>query len=345
LIGGRTSLLLPARTQGGERLFLPADWSYLPLREFGSRAKAADLAAVPVPGADAGSLRSETLAILGFITFIEHFRQGHVAHLDAGIRLSRILHVFCLGYDVYSDAAVEKCLLALWNMLAAGEFSKTLQVNEREGRRLLFVYQDVLAEYSSGSFGNTTMAKYMVLLLKQSLTVDFRLAAFKDDRFVDMCTFTASQIPHTRHFLEPSEKNRELLDVYFIALLSGRLTSEKNEFLYKIAVHHTCAFLFGDLPGKCGWVIDATQSIGGADEAKHAVEQRAGAVRQLLLAAHDELYRDVAFYQYTAAGVPSVAKDLPESRRAVLATLARSDGAAERMVRQRHPTLDLSLGM
>ena len=147
LIGGRTSLLLPARTQGGERLFLPADWSYLPLREFGSRAKAADLAAVPVPGADAGSLRSETLAILGFITFIEHFRQGHVAHLDAGIRLSRILHVFCLGYDVYSDAAVEKCLLALWNMLAAGEFSKTLQVNEREGRRLLFVYQDVLAEY------------------------------------------------------------------------------------------------------------------------------------------------------------------------------------------------------
>ena len=151
------------------------------------------------------------------------------------------------------------------------------------------------------------MAKYMVLLLKQSLTVDFRLAAFKDDRFVDMCTFTASQIPHTRHFLEPSEKNRELLDVYFIALLSGRLTSEKNEFLYKIAVHHTCAFLFGDLPGRCGWVIDATQSIGGADEAKHAVEQRAGAVRQLLLAAHDELYRDVAFYQYTAAGVPSCA--------------------------------------
>jgi hypothetical protein len=45
--GGRTSLLLPARTQAPGRLFLAPDWAYLPLREFAARCQQADLAALP----------------------------------------------------------------------------------------------------------------------------------------------------------------------------------------------------------------------------------------------------------------------------------------------------------
>jgi hypothetical protein len=56
--------------------------------------------------------------------------------------------------------------------LKAGlKFSQTVQVNEPEGRRLLFVFQEVLAEYSAASFANPVMARYLLMLLKQSCKV------------------------------------------------------------------------------------------------------------------------------------------------------------------------------
>jgi hypothetical protein len=68
-----------------------------------------------------------------------------------------------------------------------------------------------------------------------------------------------------------------------------------------------------------------------------ATIQRAAGVRQVLLAADDELYRALAFHKQADGTDPWAA--LPSTRATALQTLAQTDVDVASMLRRRHPAL------
>jgi len=172
------------------------------------------------------------------------------------------------------------------------------------------------------SFGDDTLAKYLVLFLSQACPLQFRQTAFGSEDFVELCTVRASQVPLPA-YLSPLETDRRQIDLYFRALQSER--AAEGSLLYAVALHHVTAFLFCDFGGLS--TVAEYAHDGDVEAPKH----RQHLLRRLITATGDGLYFAVVTYHPTGCLAP-------EARLPQLVASA-VDAAAMGVLRQRHPSL------
>ena len=327
-VASNTSMFLPMRTQSTSTLYLPPDWMFNPLITSSLKRKGA--------GKKPHQLIHDVKHALGYIAFLESNNVHQLRHMPPSERLWKVLHVFNSGYQVYDNPGIRTFLSTIWTSLAPMPISTIVRHDSPEERKFLTLYQSLINEFTDSSFADPMLARFLVLPLKQSMVPDFRIAAFSDERFLELCTLSASQVPEITQYLQPYESNRQLLDLYFIALLGKKVRRGSNDLLYWIAVHHTSTFLFKR------WTDESTLNPENNAKVKQELEgletQRIIAFRQLVLAGTDELYRDVMFYKYAGHKLESEGmSSLSTHRWELLLELVTQHKLPREALAKRHP--------
>ena len=328
---GLESRLLPQRTiSPRRRLPISNHWLLEPL---------ADLHRIadkhPKQHDPAGAQRA-VLLVVGCFANVDARDLSAILTPDGSDRLRSLLFVFGLGRETYANTEVAKMLEALWLPSAS-----KAGLNPAGDTSFLRLYQNLIVEFVDMSYGDDTLAKYLLLPMRQRYPVDFRMEAFDNNKFLTLCKVGLAQAaPIMDEFLQPCETDGRLIQMYTIALLGRRVDAETNPVLYWTAVHHLAGFVFKDCGDATNMAPDPSAVL-DADGKATIVGHRRHIVAQLFLAASDTLYRHVVFYKYTKpfAPVPE-ALVLAPSRAELLRSVATTESPAVRAgATQRHPSL------
>lgn len=97
--------------------------------------------------------------------------------------------------------------------------------------KALKLVQDLLEEFVNMSFGDTTFAKFVVLIMQQAFPVDLRLEMYRNDRFLELCTVDTTGMGSggMHGFLHPRETHLECVELQAMALLGYGVSGLWNE--------------------------------------------------------------------------------------------------------------------
>ena len=67
------------------------------------------------------------------------------------------------------------------------------------------------------------MNQHVRFLKGKSCDVCAWFNSYTQDRYMELCTVGLTDVPDIRRFLEPAEPNRQMINVYFVALLGKKV--------------------------------------------------------------------------------------------------------------------------
>jgi hypothetical protein len=190
---GTTIGMLPARSATLDALPLLPTWFWEPV----SRA-CGELAASPLAATAVGLTRpsAEVLAglsrALNSAAVVESIHPELVAGMPLDVRVGCLLEVAELGHGVVSAKTIEPLLKALVGVCASATGRRRVMRWTRGdvGRGLAKFHRAVEDFTSVGYCANdegNMVARVLALTLQQDLPVEFRLEAFRNDRFLELC--------------------------------------------------------------------------------------------------------------------------------------------------------------
>ena len=327
---GLESRLLPQRTVSPRRrLPVSNHWLLEPLEDLHR------IADKHPKQHDPAEARRAVQLVVGCFANIDARGLSAILTPDGSDRLRSLLFVFGLGRETYASTEVSKMLEALWLPSAS-----KAGLNPAGDTSFLRLYQNLVVEFVEMSYGDGTLAKYLLLPMRQRYPVDFRMEAFDSNRFLGLCKVgLADAAPIMDEFLQPCETDGRMIQLYTVALLGRRVDAETSPVLYWTAVHHLAGFVFKDCGDATNMAPDPSAVL-DADGKATIVRHRRHIVAQLFLAASDALYRHVVFYKYAKpfAPVPDTLA-LTTTRAELLRSVATESPAVRAGAMQRHPSL------
>ena len=117
---------------------------------------------------------------------------------------------------------------------------------------LFQLFSDLAGLYAAISLGDASFSRVLLPFLRTAFAVDYRRLLWVDyadslRAITTPATSAASDAPGLGlgAWLEPVEEDEVVLLAYADAVVKGRVTRERNEFMFGVAVHHLSGALFG----------------------------------------------------------------------------------------------------
>ncbi|WVQ81314.1 hypothetical protein IAT38_003437 [Cryptococcus sp. DSM 104549] len=331
-IKATASLRAPAPT--GEQLPriaglpLQPDWLFSPLNELLRSGTSTALAQVPPDWSASETEIVQAVLMLGQL-------QLACPGWEEGLGRSRVLFntmkVFMLEHgqqsttsagEVFRDKKVGEAMGKLMAPLLTSPALNTSLAAPLETISLPFLgagvpffqfYADFVALYEAISFSDTLFTQLLLPSLAMSYPLDYRKLLWNDhSTALRGMRVSLSQVPletpeGIKAFFGPRESSAEVLSGYARALVRGWVVEERNEFLFKVAVHHLAA-LFWE----------------GKEEGKEST--RVGLLISLLSTGSEGLVKRVLEWDLGTYGAGVVGSEEKEKRRAVVGKLTGVKG-------------------
>ncbi|XP_076834732.1 RNA polymerase II-associated protein 1 isoform X2 [Brachyhypopomus gauderio] len=226
---------------------LPSDWPFLPLVSLYERAGVRRGGGLQVAALPAGSLQS-VVRCLQWLLILESWREQALTPVPAGAKLARLACVFLCSSDLFLEQPVQELTWALLRGLTRPGRLEALDLGAPPPGLASFhdLYSALLAQYEAVSFGDTLFSCFLLLPLQRRYSATMRLALFGEHVAVlRSLSLPLEQLPvPLENFTTPPEDSLALLRLYFRALVTGALRSDRCPVLYAVAVAHLNAFVF-----------------------------------------------------------------------------------------------------
>ncbi|KAK8731111.1 hypothetical protein OTU49_007805 [Cherax quadricarinatus] len=152
--------------------------------------------------------------------------------------------VFLAANDIFLDANINSYLQGcLVEVFRNGGYANLDTNSKFEGySALIDWYRNMVEQFMSVSYGDSTFALFLTIPLQQYWPVDFRKLLWGDNnvalQFFRLTTEQVDQFIPVQQFLEPAEQDEGMIIKYRSALGCHEVTVKRNPFLYKVAAHH-----------------------------------------------------------------------------------------------------------
>ncbi|KAG8234309.1 hypothetical protein J437_LFUL013049, partial [Ladona fulva] len=180
-------------------------------------------------------------ACLQWILLLEFLRPSATASISPTLRFTYLTYVFLAGNDLFLEQSVHTLLSKiLAKVLNHG--SEALDFDEKFPGLPSFkdLYVRLLAQFDAVSYGDSLFSHVILLPLAQKHNLNYRLLVWGERAEVlRSCTTSVSQLMvPVSSFVEPTEKDPVLLELYLRSLASGLVREQRSPVPYYIAVHH-----------------------------------------------------------------------------------------------------------
>eukprot|EP00036_Acanthoecidae_sp_10tr_P016617 CAMPEP_0206313686 /NCGR_PEP_ID=MMETSP0106_2-20121207/14628_1 /ASSEMBLY_ACC=CAM_ASM_000206 /TAXON_ID=81532 /ORGANISM="Acanthoeca-like sp., Strain 10tr" /LENGTH=252 /DNA_ID=CAMNT_0053745015 /DNA_START=130 /DNA_END=884 /DNA_ORIENTATION=+ len=183
--------------------------------------------------------------------------------LPIGCRIASLLEVIALGEEVIFSPSI------------APQLRRHLELCTDPGRtwphrwpdggvgREMKTFQQGMADFCiTFSERAALTGKFLLLPLQRHFPIEFRLDAFRNERFLELCEVPLEWAkPFMDRYLQPPEDSAALVELYLVTLFSRKINAEKNPLLYWIAVHHLSIFLFSSVQSTVDAIDERTAAL------------------------------------------------------------------------------------
>ncbi|KAJ3290246.1 RNA polymerase II associated protein 1 [Borealophlyctis nickersoniae] len=254
-IGGTTSKDGEAKQE--KLLPVRFDWVYSPLQKMVDEGR--KVGQTPDEG---GDIVVECLKLIQRLETAVH-PPWYMDSLGPAVKLTRLANVFLLpamiDEEVFLRPDVADLTLAAISRYTTTShtpvpptFSASLDLDSAlsGNGRFYRMYNDLLEQYTSCSFGDPAFTVCVLLPLSMRYPSDYRLLFWT--QMADLYkTFNVGVsdvrgVEGRETYFVPVETDAKLVEVYVTALAGGGLEKGVSPFLYWVAVNHVCGFLFGE---------------------------------------------------------------------------------------------------
>ncbi|XP_042233648.1 RNA polymerase II-associated protein 1-like [Homarus americanus] len=157
--------------------------------------------------------------------------------------------VFLVACDMFLDACISSNLQGcVVELLGSEGYSKLDPSSTIEGfTSFTDWYRNMLEQFISVSYGDSTFALFLLIPLQQYWSVDFRMLLWGDKsdalQFFRLTVEQVDQFIPLQQFMEPAEQDEGMIIKYRSAIGSGAVSAARTPFLHRVATHHTSLYL------------------------------------------------------------------------------------------------------
>ncbi|GIY22119.1 RNA polymerase II-associated protein 1 [Caerostris darwini] len=176
----------------------------------------------------------------------------HALHLPilkeipSAVDFSYICMVFLLNEDFFRIPNIKALLQMCFSSLLKYKKIKLSKINWENLKDFDDMYNELLNQFEAVSYGDQLFGNFILFPLQQCYPSRWKTLLFTEySQILQFLRVPLLEIfVSVKNYLEPPEKDTELIFQYCKALLAGVLTHVKCPLLYLMAIHHVNHFLF-----------------------------------------------------------------------------------------------------
>nr|XP_045592903.1 RNA polymerase II-associated protein 1-like [Procambarus clarkii]XP_045592904.1 RNA polymerase II-associated protein 1-like [Procambarus clarkii] len=157
--------------------------------------------------------------------------------------------VYLVASDMFLDACISSNLQGcVVELLRDGGYANLDYNRKIEGfNSCIDWYRNMLEQFTSVSYGDSTFALFLLIPMQQYWPVDFRQLVWSDMsdalQFFRLTPEQVEQFIPICQFVEPAEEDEGMIIKYRSGIGCGAVTAARNPFLYRVASHHCHLYL------------------------------------------------------------------------------------------------------
>ncbi|GLG97793.1 RNA polymerase II-associated protein 1 [Gryllus bimaculatus] len=225
-------------TKQGSELFLPADWSYLPIIHLNNNKGTEQKLYSDSSSSSAAAVAAVTTA-LKWVFLVEELRPDITVTLNVTDKYCRLSTVFLCGSDLFLDPIIHELLFACFRRLMQ-DYQKI-----KFPSSFYEMYTQLLEQFAAVSYGDNLFGHFLLVPLQQRHSTDLRKQVWSEHAAVLRILSTPVQqlLFPVNEMLEPCEVDESLLLTYLHCLATGTVREIWCPVLYLTAMHHVATFI------------------------------------------------------------------------------------------------------
>ncbi|CAB4063187.1 RPAP1 [Lepeophtheirus salmonis] len=159
-----------------------------------------------------------------------------------GVTFTRLCTVFLAAPDLFLDTKIREYTRIIFQKVLTNWKDLDLSKEIPGTENFFTLYSELLNHFSAVSYGDELFAEFITLPLAMKYPFKYRFAFWSDHSDdLRVVTLKSHSLP-VEEFLTPIENDAQVVKVYFTSLIEGKVTPNRNPFLYKIALHHVRSY-------------------------------------------------------------------------------------------------------